>query len=360
VTLTLGGAIFIAVFSVRTSLFNTLSLANQYNDFDVSLELSREYRVDQIRQEAFQVPGVTAVETWGSATAVRQRPDGSESDRYRLNAPAYDTTMIRPNMLEGRWLLPDDQSALVVNSNFVKEEPDVRVGSQVTLDVGGKNSEWTVVGVVHSVLSLPTVYANYPYFAELTGTTGRSSFARVSVEPDDAEAQKRAAEALKAHFDDAGYQVSRTESRAVDQESVGTQFNILITFLLIMALLIALVGGIGLMGTMSINVLERTREIGVLRAIGASDAALIVIILVEGVLIGMISWVQGAILALPIGRLMSDQVGRAFVDSPLEYGYSVQGALLWLGTAAVIAAVASLLPARNAARLTVREVLSYE
>jgi putative ABC transport system permease protein len=74
----------------------------------------------------------------------------------------------------------------------------------------------------------------------------------------------------------------------------------------------------------------------------------------------MISWAQGALLALPIGKLMSDQVGRAFVDSPLEFGYSLQGAVLWLAAAAVIAAVASLLPARNAARLTVREVLSYE
>ena len=99
------------------------------------------------------------------------------------------------------------------------------------------------------------------------------------------------------------HQVAGTGTKAEDVASIELRFSILVTFLLVMALLIAAVGGMGLMGTMSISVLERTREIGVLRAIGAATAAVIQIVMVEGVLIGLISWVQGVILGLPIGKL---------------------------------------------------------
>jgi putative ABC transport system permease protein len=360
VTLTLAGAIFVGVFSVRASLFNTLALANRYDNFDVAVEFSRAYRSQQIEAEALQAPGVVAVETWGSGGAVRQRPDGSQSDRIRVRAPEAETQMIQPRLLAGRWLLPDDQNAVVLNSSVLDDEPDLAVGGTVTLRLNDKDSDWTVVGVVQSILTQPTAYVNYPYFAQQTGTSGRASFARVATELHTPAAQAAAAEALEARLEQAGFQGVRTETKFQRQESVRLQFDILITFLLVMALLIAAVGGMGLMGTMSINVLERTREIGVMRAIGAATGSIMQIVLVEGVLIGLISWTQGVLLGSPIGRLMSDQIGLAFVDSPLEFRYSVEGALLWLAAALLISAVASFWPAHNAASLSVREVLAYE
>jgi putative ABC transport system permease protein len=360
VTLTLAGAIFVGVFSVRASLFNTLALANRYDNYDVAVEFSRAYRGQQIETEALQVPGVVAVETWGSGGAVRQRPDGSQSDRIRVRAPEAETQMIQPRLLAGRWLLPEDQNAVVLNSGVLDDEPDLAVGGTVTLRLNNKDGDWTVVGVVQSILTQPTVYINYPYFAQSTGTTGRANFARIATEQHSPAAQAAAAEALATRLEDAGFQGVRTETKFQRQESVRLQFDILITFLLVMALLIAAVGGMGLMGTMSINVLERTREIGVMRAIGAATGSIMQIVIVEGVLIGLISWAQGVLLGWPIGRLMSDQIGLAFVDSPLEFRYSTEGALLWLLAALLISAAASFWPAHNAASLSVREVLAYE
>jgi putative ABC transport system permease protein len=141
---------------------------------------------------------------------------------------------------------------------------------------------------------------------------------------------------------------------------VGSQFGVIVSFLMIMAVLLAVVGGLGRMGTMSINVLERTREIGVLRAIGAANGAVLRIVIVEGVLIGCISWALGAVLALPLSILLSDAVGMAFMQMPLDFVFSVSGLLIWLGVVVALAALASFLPAWNAARITVRDVLAYE
>jgi putative ABC transport system permease protein len=127
-----------------------------------------------------------------------------------------------------------------------------------------------------------------------------------------------------------------------------------------MAILLALVGGLGLMGTMSINVLERTREIGVMRAIGAPNRGVAQVFILEGIIIGLLSWCFGALLAIPLGRILSQAVGGAIMGIPLSFSYSMPGLWLWLVVVIGLSALASFIPARSASRLTVREVLAYE
>jgi putative ABC transport system permease protein len=120
------------------------------------------------------------------------------------------------------------------------------------------------------------------------------------------------------------------------------------------------VGSIGLTGTMGMNVLERTREIGIMRAIGATDEQIMKTVMVEGIIIGLISWFLGAIVSLPITILLSRIISLAIFNSPSQFILSPKGFFIWLALVLVLSAVASVLPARNAARLTIREVLAYE
>ncbi len=168
------------------------------------------------------------------------------------------------------------------------------------------------------------------------------------------------ARALEQRFEAAGLRVSSTQTIGQLRAATVNQFNVIVVFLLIMAVLIAVVGALGLAGTMSINVLERTREIGVMRAVGATGAAIRGIVIGEGALIGVLSWSAGLLLALPLSRFLSNAVGIAFLRTPLSYSFSAPGAFIWLAAVLLLAAVASLWPARNASRLSVREVLAYE
>ncbi len=114
------------------------------------------------------------------------------------------------------------------------------------------------------------------------------------------------------------------------------------------------------MGTLSLNVIERTREIGVMRAYGASSAAIFRIVAVEGLLIGLMSWALAIGLALPISAVLARSIGEAFLEFPMSASVVPGGILAWAGLVVVIAVVASLLPALRAVRLTVTEVLAYE
>ena len=176
----------------------------------------------------------------------------------------------------------------------------------------------------------------------------------------DPATQDRVGKAAADHLGTVGVRVSATSTIAEVRTTQERLFDVLVIFLSTMALLLGVVGGLGLTGTMSINVVERSREIGVIRAVGASDGAVLRLFLAEGLLIGLISWGIGALLSVPISRTLSDALGMVFLDRPLSYAVSFEGVVLWLAIVLVLAAAASLLPAWRASRLAVREVLAYE
>jgi len=177
----------------------------QYFNFHILGVFNGFYRTEQIEREALAVPGVTVAESWGFDTVRRVRPNDTESDSIVMYAVPADTRMIIPTVLEGRWLLPNDENALVINSSVLGLEPDVKVGDTVTLKIDRRETEWKVVGIVRGIGGQAMVYTNYPYFARMRGFTGRAVAVTVQVDPADAANQERVAKELEAHYKSVGY-----------------------------------------------------------------------------------------------------------------------------------------------------------
>ena len=362
-TLVLGGGIFIAVFSVRAAMLLTLDDALAYWKFDVLLPLSRAYRSEAVEQAIAQIPGIVHVESWGYNTVRRLRADESESADLTMFAPPPNTTMLFPTVIQGRWLLPEDENAVVISNGTSKAEPDIQVGDEITLKINSKKSQWHVVGIVRVVGNfggVGTVYANYPYYTRVTGEVGRTTSVQVVTDKHETAYQTSVQKAMEERLKQAGIRVGGGITSGMIREQNELFFNIIVALLLVMAVLMAFVGGLGLMGTMTLNVLERTREIGVMRAIGASNGAVRQIVLVEGILIGTLSWLIGALVAIPFGSLLSEALGQLIFQMPLHYTVSLDGMIIWFIVVVIISTFASVLPAHNASRLTVREVLAYE
>ncbi|HRW04562.1 MAG TPA: ABC transporter permease [Caldilineaceae bacterium] len=360
ITLSLASVIFISIFSIRASLQQTLNDVLNLFDYDVQIIFDRAYRVQRIQDEVILIPGVEAVETWGFGTTRRLRPDGTESDSIIIYAPEADAETLNPTILEGRWLLPDDTNAIVINTDFLGGEEDVKLGDTVILDIENKEQPFVIVGISRGALTGANVFMNYSYFSRITNAVDRAQIALVQLTDRSAENQMTMGQLLEQRYRDSGFRVQQMQTIAQARTIISTVFDVIILFLLAMAVLLGIVGGLGLMGTMSINVIERTREIGVMRAIGATDGSVLRIVLVEGVLIGVISWLIGGLIALPASSFLTNVVGEQLLQAKPSYIFSTNGAILWLFIVMFLAGVASFLPARNASRLTVREVLSYE
>ncbi|SFL57344.1 FtsX-like permease family protein [Pelosinus propionicus] len=365
ITLTVSGVIFISIFSVRDSMMLTLDDALDYFKYDIEIDVKNWSRVEQLEQTAMNVPGVSKAESWSFDGARLMKSDGreSESTEIVIMAPPSGTKMLKPIVLQGRWLVPEDESGIVINTEVLKDHPNVKVGDRLAIKLSKSDKHktyWTVVGIVRGVMAGPFVYANYSYFSNVVGKPGQGINVFAVTESRDPDAQMQIAKTLEKHFKDSGMPVSRIQTMSDLKVQIQSQFNVIIIFLLVMALMLAIVGGLGLMGTMSINVLERTREIGIMRSIGASNWAVRRIFIIEGVLIGILSWGLAMIIALPTSKLFSNMLGNAFMNAPFSFTFSIGGAILWLIIVIVLAAVASFLPAWNASRLSIREVLAYE
>jgi putative ABC transport system permease protein len=359
IVLIIGTALFVSVLSVRASVDATVEGFMRFHQYDVSVELEKPYRLARLEQAARQVPGVLAVEGWSLDGAVWLRPDGTESDGMRVYAVPADTTFMNPQPSEGRWL-GQARNEVVLNSDVVDREGGLRVGDEIVLDIGGREASWHVIGIVPTESRGPAVYVKHEDYAYATRTPGQVTHLQVVTNRHDAASQSEMEAVLLEHLEGRGIGVSSTENTQMMRDENKLMFTIIVAFLILMALLLAAVGGLGLTTTMSINILERVREIGVLRAIGASNFSVRQIVLVEGVVIGVLSWTIGMLISLPISSFMSEQLGLALIDIPLVFQYSIGAAVSWFFVLQGVALVASLGPARNAVRLTIREVLAYE
>lgn len=364
-TLTVAGTVFMGVFSVRSSLYATLDQALDYFNYDISVSFSQSYRASRIEQEVMRVPGVKTVETWGftSGRILRDERKVSEDEASKnvfILAPPVDSAMIRPRIIEGRWLLEEDENAIVVNSEVIKDNPQLKIGRSAVLKAGNRRLLCSVVGIAQTTMTGPIVYAPYEWLTRAVQEAGRARSVQVIAASAEPEAQSVLGRTLEEHFKRHNLRVKNVDITWATKKRIRAQFDIITAFLIVMAVLLAVVGALGLAGTMGINALERTREIGIMRAIGASSLDIGRIFVVEALCIGGISWLAGVLLALPVAALLSMQVGMLFLQSPLAFSFSFLGMGIWLGLSVVLSVAASLLPAWNAARLSVREVLNYE
>jgi putative ABC transport system permease protein len=360
-TLTMGGAIFISVFNVRIALHDYIGQIGKYFAADVTVDFDRPYRLTEIRQKVMQIEGIQDVEGWQFVSGELLDAKSQVLENINIFGPPADSKLIEPILISGRWIRAGDVRKLAVSENVLEYYPDLKPGDQLNLKIDGREEFWEVVGIYKFVAREGVLaYAPYEYISKVNHLVNRAFSFRLVTDPHDRSYQDAKAEELDRYFRDEGFKVRTAEAGRASLDTAVESLDTLVVFLLIMAALTAIVGSMGLTGTMGMNVLERTREIGIMRAIGADDRAVMRTVIAEGVFIGMISFGLALILSIPFTYLLSTIVSLAVFQMPIDVVFTYSGYAIWLGLVLVLSVIASILPARNAARLTIREVLAYE
>lgn len=327
-----------------------------------------EYVGDNMRAALLTVPGVEQAEVWSmqNAWVMQERgsdgeiPRGREAARARLWGLPANTDLYVPQIVQGRWLRAGESDSAVISTDLA-ESLGARVGDQIELDAGDALRKFRVVGVAidNSVFLGSTVagkvFVPESVVAKMLGREGYGTFFAVGLARHDSEGVDATLDAISQKF--ARYSVG-SDSAAREVKGAKEQTRILTIALAVMSLLIGLIGALGVINTITLNVLERRREIGVLRSVGASDANVIQTFLTEGLAFGLGGWLIGLLLGYPLGLLLTGVMESVLFH--LTFVFTPQMMLVSFLFALALTTIASLIPALAAARMRVKEVLRYE
>jgi len=360
------GAMFMTSLNVKAAWQRNLIEAALERHFDAEFEFAQPQPATAVLATVAAVPGVRLVEPWSVAAASLARPDGLRIVRtypdgghgsLNLEAVPRDSAFLSPRIVDGHWLSALERGA-VVNEQALSMFPTLKIGDRLELVVRGVPAELAVVGVVREHLTQATVYTWPERFAQATGESGLTGGVRVALARADGRSSPEVIASVERALAHSGVPVARSVSQAQLDRALGGHLFILIFILVVMSILMATVGVMGLGSAMTINVLERTREFAVMRVLGAGAWTIRRTVVGEAVVVGVSSAGIALVLSLPLTMVVDWIVGAAAFGPELGSGLSAAAMPLWLALSIAGAVTASAYPSWRASRLTIREALA--
>ncbi len=275
------------------------------------------------------------------------------------------THLYRPQLIAGRWLQGHELNTLVI-SDSAAQRLNAKVGDALTLSQGSRTVRWEVVGIVHEL-----AYASGS--ADPHGRYGAMFTTLDNLDMTLRQLPVGTANQLYLNAQDhsqAALQRLRGEIQHVLQQAgiaqgqvqfVTSGLNLIVAvYALIdaLAIVVALVGLLGLSNTLAAEVLERRREIGILRSLGATGWRVGLVFWIEGATLALIAWLPGILLAIPGGYALVN-ILSAYIG-PIEFSINPIAIVLTLAFILAVSLVASFAPALSASHTRIREILRYE
>lgn len=356
--LSAGGAVYLGAANLREAVRGSVDLLFSSQRYDFSLRFAEPHSADVIEATVRGIAGVRRAEAWRPSGARIEYADATHGGRLTMMAVPVDSELLKPALQQGRWLTTTDRNALVVSRGLLRTESELSLGREVRMTVNEKATSWTIVGIVDSGPQ-PVAYTSRAALDAVYGDHAATKLV-VAASMRGAASQLDLIQRLRSTFADAGMPISSSQLLSENRRVVEDHLLMVVDFLGAMAWVMMLVGGMGLASTMSMAVLERTREIGVLRAIGAGHGAIMTMIQTEGLVIALLAWLLAMPLSLPMSVVLSEAFGRVMFAVPVSYLPNLEGSVYWLIWVTAISLVASAWPAWRAMRTATAAALNYE
>jgi putative ABC transport system permease protein len=358
--LAIGGAVFMAALNVGEDWRRTVRDDFARRPYDLMVGLQEPVAIERIESALAAVPGVVRAEYWPGASPWLVGANGVASVTTALVGPEPGSAMVRFRLLSGRDLSADPPDGVVVNQAVVTRAGGPAVGDSVRVRFRGRDLAFPIVGIASELAPMPVIYApRAAVLAALGQSPDSTRSVRVETRGHDDASQRAVANALEAEFERRGLPVAHLQRMEDAKQGILDHLVIILSILTLASAVVVFVGSLGLTSTLALGVIQRTREIGVLSAIGATPSTLSRHVWAEGVLFGVLSWVVACLLTLPVSFALEAVCGQIFFKVPLDPYVWPQAPGLWLALVVVLASLSSVYPAQRAARLSVREALAH-
>jgi putative ABC transport system permease protein len=364
ILLGVAGALFINCLGMRWAWQDDIAQAALARHYDIEVQLLRPASIQHLQDALAPIAGITAIESWDTVgvgidsgqafTVVRSYPDGGHGV-LNLRATPPGSRFIDHPLLAGRWLREDDVDAVVLNTGASRGLlGGARVGDRIALRVDDRPVSVQVVGIVQQTMSPAAIHISPAGFAQAVARPGRTAVLRIALA--DRSGVESAGAAVVERLERAGSAVKLLMTERRFAAAQGGHILVLVYALATIAILMAAVGLLGLASALGTSVVERIREFGVMRALGARSAQIRRSLLAEGVIVCLLSVLLSIVLVLPLASIVGRLLARISAQ-PLAWLPGPSAVLAWTCLVLPCALLASWWPAQRASTWQIRETL---
>ena len=356
-----GVAIFSTGFNVRQSLWDLLTGYKNEMRYDVQVVLNNPVSKEEALGSFTTLENVRAMETWLGGRGEIQSKVISTDKGAGIVALPRNSEFLRLKIREGRWLGASEDVEVVLNQQALQLYKNPRIGAAMLFTVGNKTITAKLVGVTQQ-FERPKIYIDLQQYDALLNPEHRvntiSFIAKNNSFTEVVALKKRIERAISPTSLDVAYVMSQAERVKI----IYDHLNIILSTIIILSFLVLVVSAAGMASATGINIWERTREIGVMRAIGATPRKIYAMFLNEGMITCVISILLGLVFSYPLSRIAAMFFGKLMLgnDARLEYAFSPSGFFITLAVTLLFGWLASRFPARSAIRVSTHKALSYE
>ncbi len=360
-TMALGVAIFDTGFNVRQSLWNLLQAQKDELNYDIQVALNKPTTRKEALAPFQNLANLKNIEVWVGGRGEIQSKVVANSNGAGIVAVPWKTQRLRLKMIQGRWIQQNTDTEIVLNQQAWALYNHPQLGDRLTLTIGDKTVNVKLVGIAEQ-FDKAKVYMDIEQYDALANPSHAVNtlvvVAKNNSFPEVMALKKEMEKSIAASNLDVAYVMSQAERVYI----IYAHLNIILYTIVILSFLVLTVSAVGMASATGINIWERTREIGIMRAIGATPAQIYRLFVWEGLLVSMVSIILGLLLSYPLSQVAAVFFGDLMLgkNSVLEYAFSPLGFVVTLVTTLVFGWLASRIPARGAIRISTREALAYE
>ncbi len=370
-TLTLlaaGGGMFMAALNVQTAWDSNLDKSFKTRRYDFELRLNRPESIETVLKKIKSILEVKEAEAWGYSPVSLTQPGGIEiihtypdggHESLTLKGVPDGSELVKFPVLKGRWLQTGDSNAVVLNQLAQFQLSNISPGADISLTVNNRSTVWHVVGIIQEI-GPASAYVAENAFESVLNHPGNAESFRIVIENRSLEARGKAIRQIEQALSEANIGVSVVVADAEFRNAITEHIFILIFSLIAMAVLLAIVGLLGLASAIGTNIVERTREFGVMRTIGGTPGVLMRNIVSEAVFTGCLSLIFAFVISLPLSHIVGGILGNMSFKVPLALAVSSRGIWIWLLIIILGSAATSAYPALRVSKMSIRDTLVYE
>jgi putative ABC transport system permease protein len=369
-TLTLAGVSFLVVQTASTSVASTVRAVNANIAADLEIDTDQPLSLTQLRSQLSAVGNIRRVERFWHDQSVE-----TQWGQMQVMAFDPDTQLYHYQLTSGHWLATGETGTALLSDEALARS-GLRIGDTQTISDQGNQATLRIIGTVKQPIDhfggIGAIIMSLDTYKQFAGVPAGSS-GDVSQEFL-VQAQDRSPAAVNQLTDDLDRLLNQGATQNCTQVCSGGRSGVMLlsfettqqlqnwivlyALLYAVAIIVGIAGVLGLANALTASVLERRREIGMLRVMGASGWRIGQVFWSEGLALGGISWLAGGILGLPLAYLFVRTFSQLVM--PLDFVIDPAAFVVMLVVIFVIATLATIAPSSRAAQIRIADMLQYE